>query len=359
MKYAYQRSEGFVMITGRPGTGKTTLVNDLIHSIDKRQASVGMLVCTQLEAEDLLRMVADSFGLSSESNQKSRLLLDLTKLFTENYSAGKRSLLIIDEAQDLSFSAMEELRLLTNLQRNNRPLLQIFLLGQDELRDLVHKPNMEQVHQRLVAACHLNTLSEEDTKAYIKHRLKEAGWVGDPAISEAIYPVIHKFSGGIPRRINMICSRLLLHGCVIESHKLGIADAKEVLNEIKNEQLTSGEIPDDRDFEVEDRYEEVNTGNADGTDKKKHLKLASSAAPSSKAKTAIKNPFMAKAGAKSASAASAESENEAYTGPDRRQGHRRSGSDRREAIRFEPRTADRRQNTGRRFEDKIWGKFRN
>lgn len=268
MQYAFQRAEGFVMITGRPGTGKTTLVSDLVESLPTNQVSVAMLVCTQLGADDLLRMVADAFGLKSSEGHKSTLLQELTKVFISSHKMGKRALLIIDEAQDLSTSALEELRLLTNLQINRQPLLQIFLLGQEELRDMVQQPNMEQVHQRLVAACHLATLSEEDTKSYIKHRLLQVGWNGDPAISEAVYPVIHKVSHGIPRRINMICSRLLLHGCVEGIHKIGIADAKTVLTEIQHEQLTAKNMPTDLEFNVEDHYEDLNGAAAEANVKK-------------------------------------------------------------------------------------------
>lgn len=255
MQYAFQRAEGFVMITGKPGTGKTTLVSDLVESLPADKVNVAMLVCTQLEADDLLRMVADAYGVPSDTDRKSAILQQLTKVFTDAYKMGRRALLIIDEAQDLSTSALEELRLLTNLQLNRQPLLQIFLLGQEELRDMVQQPNMEQVHQRLVAACHIQPLKEEETKAFIKHRLKQVGWNNDPAISEAVYPVIHKISHGIPRRINMICSRLFLHGCVEELHQLGINDAKVVLTEIQHEQLTSKNIPSDIDFEAEDLYE--------------------------------------------------------------------------------------------------------
>lgn len=255
MQYAFQRAEGFVMITGKPGTGKTTLVSDLVESLPADKVNVAMLVCTQLEADDLLRMVADAYGVPSDTDRKSAILQQLTKVFTDAYKMGRRALLIIDEAQDLSTSALEELRLLTNLQLNRQPLLQIFLLGQEELRDMVQQPNMEQVHQRLVAACHIQPLKEEETKAFIKHRLKQVGWNNDPAISEAVYPVIHKISHGIPRRINMICSRLFLHGCVEESHQLSINDAKIVLTEIQHEQLTSKNIPSDIDFEAEDLYE--------------------------------------------------------------------------------------------------------
>lgn len=369
MKYAYQRAEGFVMITGRPGTGKTTLVNDLINSLDSREANVGMLVCTQLEAEDLLRMVADAFGIPSNTNQKSQLLQSLSKLFTDGYSAGKRALLIIDEAQDLSMSALEELRLLTNLQINSMPLLQIFLLGQEELRDMVQQPSMEQVHQRLVAACHLRTLQEDETKSYIKHRLGQVGWNGDPAISEAVYPVIHKFSLGIPRRINMLCSRLFLHGCVEELHQIGIQDAKIVLNEIKQEQLTSEEIPADSDFDVEDIYEKpelapVENINEAKKEPEKPPKVDHALEQAVKASSAPNSTIQK--GAYHVGASEDASPDTEYRGPRSRKGPRRSGEDRRGEVRFEPRSSERRQNPGRRKEDtvstllsrRLWGKLK-
>ena len=375
MRYAYQRAEGFVMITGRPGTGKTTLVNDLVHSLDSRQAHVAMLVCTQLEAEDLLRMVADAFGLPSNTDQKSQLLQQLTKLFTDGYSSGKRALLIIDEAQDLSLSALEELRLLTNLQLNSQPLLQIFLLGQEELRDMVHQPSMEQVHQRLVAACHLRTLEAEETKAYIKHRLTQVGWQGDPAISEAVYPVIHKFSLGIPRRINMICSRLFLHSCVEELHQISIKDAKVVFDEIKQEQLTSENIPSDADFDTEDSYEKLELGSVENiaaAKKKEPETLApkdtpqkeSSPAPNEAPTNSIRKGEY-KVGKRECSSTDIW-QSGSYTGPRSRRGPRRSGEDRRKEIRFSPRSAERRQNPGRRKEDtaalmlsrRLWSRLR-
>lgn len=255
MQYAFQRAEGFVMITGKPGTGKSTLVSDLVESLPADKVNIAMLVCTQLEADDLLRMVADAYGIPSDTERKSTILQKLTKVFTDAYKMGRRALLIIDEAQDLSLPALEELRLLTNLQLNRQPLLQIFLLGQEELRDMVQQPSMEQVHQRLVAACHLQPLKEEETKAFIKHRLIQVGWKNDPAISEAVYPVIHRISHGIPRRINLICSRLFLHGCVEELHQLSIRDAQIVLTELQQEQLTSKNMPSDIDFDIPDRYE--------------------------------------------------------------------------------------------------------
>ena len=257
MQYAFERAEGFVMVTGRPGTGKSTLVNDLVDTLSSSGAKVAKLVSTQLEASDLLRMVAHSFGMQTESLDKATILQRLDKLLMSHHNDGRRALLIIDEAQDLSMSAMEELRLLTNLQLNSQPLIQIFLLGQEELRSLVQSPGMEQVQQRLVAACHLEQLKEDETKAYIIHRLEQVGWQGDPAISNTVYPIIFRFTAGIPRRINQICSRLFLHGSVEGSHKLGVEDVRTVISELQQEQLTFSDTVSEIDFDVLDEYDDL------------------------------------------------------------------------------------------------------
>lgn len=255
MAYAFMRAEGFVMITGRPGTGKTTLVGDLVETLAKENVRTANLVCTQLQADDLLKVVAYSFGVDAAVVEKGELLQRLDALLHQWERAGERALLIVDEAQDLSVSAMEELRLLTNIQVGGKPLLQIFLLGQPELRDLLLKPEMEQVHQRIVAASHLSALEAEEAEAYVKHRLEQVGWSGDPAISKAVYPLIHKFSEGVPRRINLICSRLFLHCGVEQRHQVGVSDLREVIGELQFENLAVGSAIADADFEVEDEFE--------------------------------------------------------------------------------------------------------
>ena len=237
MQYAIHRAEGFVMVTGKPGTGKTTLVNDLVEGLATSKIVVATIVSTQLEADDLLRLVSCNFGLDIDAPNKAAVLQGLSVRLKRHYEEGTRALLIIDEAQDLSTSALEELRLLTNLQMNNQPLLQIFLVGQENLRDLVQKPSMEQVHQRLVAACHLQSLSEADTRAYIQHRLSRVGWKDDPSIDEAVYPLVFQFSKGVPRRINLICSRFLLLGSIEEKHRIKASDVRTVLGELQHEQL--------------------------------------------------------------------------------------------------------------------------
>ncbi len=257
MAYAYRRAEGFVMITGRPGTGKTTLVGELVESLSGENVFVANLVCTQLQADDLFKSVAYSFGVGSAKLDKAELLQRLTVLLNRWHREKRRALLVVDEAQDLSPAAMEELRLLTNIQIGGQPLLQIFLLGQPELRDLILSPAMEQVHQRIVAASHIDGLEVEETEEYVMHRLNVVGWRGDPAIDRAIFPLIHKFSEGVPRRINLICSRLLLLGSVEERHVIEVKDVGVVISELQSEGLAAGTGFSKDDFEVSTQPEWV------------------------------------------------------------------------------------------------------
>lgn len=237
MQYALERREGFVMVTGRPGTGKTTLINDITTQLNSQGNLHAALTSTQVQAEDLLRLVVLKFGLDGSTAHKAQLIHSLDIFLQRLNMEGRRPLLIIDEAQDLSADALEELRLLTNLQKDNQPLLQVFLVGQEELRQMVLSPGLEQLHQRIVAACHLAPLTLESTEGYIRHRLTRAGWDNDPALSSDIFLPIHERSLGIPRIVNQLCSRLLLHGMVLEKHQLGLNDINEVIADLCEEQL--------------------------------------------------------------------------------------------------------------------------
>ncbi|AFL76074.1 AAA family ATPase [Thiocystis violascens] len=265
--YALHRAEGFVMITGKPGTGKTTLVYDLLDRLAGRDIKVAMLTSTRLGAEDLLRMTAYAFGLGSKASNKAMVLQSLMEFLRQQYQHGKRALLIIDESQDLSASALEELRLLTNLQHSGQPLLQIVLIGQESLRDLVRSREMEQLHQRLLAAWHLEPLGPLETVGYIQHRLAKADWRGDPAFKPGVMQTIHGFSGGLPRMINLFCSRLMLHGFIEELHVISLADAEFVLGELRQEELAPrtfssvGDLPEK--FEGMSTLDAVEQGQAD------------------------------------------------------------------------------------------------
>ncbi len=235
--YALHRAEGFVMITGRPGTGKTTLVHDLLERLTQQDVKVATLMSTRLGAEDLLRMTAYAFGVDAKAPNKATVLQGLLNFLVQQYQYGKRALLIIDESQDLSIEALEELRLLTNLQQAGQPLLQIVLIGQESLRDLVRSKELEQLHQRLLAAWHLEPLSPQELIGYIQHRLIKAGWQGNPQFKPGVMQAIYEFSGGVPRMINLVTSRLLLHGFIEELHTLTPADIQFVLGELQQEEL--------------------------------------------------------------------------------------------------------------------------
>ena len=241
LEYALQRGEGFIVITGGPGTGKTTLINGILASLNKTRVRVATLTSTRLVPLDLLHMVAASFGLHFDDTSKATLLLGLEEYLIRQSRQGWRAILIVDEAQDLSPSAVEELRLLANLQHNNRLLLQVFLVGHVELRDLIRGPGMEHLRQRIIAASHLEPMGLDETVNYIEHRLCRAGWQGDPAISADALRLIHQFSGGIPRRVNLICSRLFLYGGMEGKHKLVGEDAWNVISDLRQELLVAAE----------------------------------------------------------------------------------------------------------------------
>ncbi|MES9859503.1 MAG: AAA family ATPase [Candidatus Thiodiazotropha sp. LLP2] len=247
LAYALQQSEGFVMITGQPGSGKTTLVRDVISEIDATRFNAMNLVTSQLQAEELLRKVALEYGLPAESYNKATLLTCINKHLSALHEQGKRSILFLDEAQNLSLNGLEELRLLSNLQTGNSSLLQIVLIGHDELRELVLGPKMEHIQQRLIATCQIKPMSDEQTREYIKHRLSVVGWHDDPRIDENVFLLIHKAAQGVPRKINHLMSRILLFASLEEKHELIDEDALEIIEELVEEQRIS--LPENESFE--------------------------------------------------------------------------------------------------------------
>jgi general secretion pathway protein A len=166
---------------------------------------------------------------------KADILMALEAFFITQTTQGKRCLLIVDEAQNLRQHAVEELRMLSNFQFGDQALLQTFLVGQPEFREILQGPGMLQLRQRVTARCHLGPLDEEDTRAYIEHRLKCAGATDRPTFDTEVFRVIHQFCGGIPRRINTLCDRLLLQGYLAESSHFTADDVNEVIVEMQAE----------------------------------------------------------------------------------------------------------------------------
>ncbi|MEK8024399.1 MAG: hypothetical protein RLY78_1407 [Pseudomonadota bacterium] len=235
LDYGVSRNEGFIVITGEIGAGKTTILRTLIESLHGSNVVVGHLVTTQLGAEDTLRMVGASFGFKVKDVPKSELLITLEAFLISQTSKGKRCLLIVDEAQNLTPRAVEELRMLSNFQFGNQALLQSFLVGQPEFREILQRPEMEQFRQRVAATCHIGPLDRDETQHYIEHRLKCAGAAGKPSFEDGVFDSIFKASGGIPRRINTLCDRLLLAGFLAGKTHLEVADAQEVVKEFAQE----------------------------------------------------------------------------------------------------------------------------
>jgi len=235
VEYGLHQGEGFIVITGEVGAGKTTLVRNLLANLDSRQVVAANLVSTQLDAEDTLRMVAGAFGIRTQELAKSELLLSLEALLASHASQGRRCLLIVDEAQNLAAQAVEELRMLSNFQLGTRALLQSFLVGQPEFRAILQAPGLHALRQRVIAACHIDPLDADDTRAYIEHRLKRVGWQGVPLIMPDAFEAIFAASAGIPRRINLLCDRLLLSGFLAGKWVISPDTVKEIAEEIDGE----------------------------------------------------------------------------------------------------------------------------
>jgi putative secretion ATPase (PEP-CTERM system associated) len=235
LKFGVFQAEGFIVVTGEVGAGKTTLVRTLLGELSDDEVIAAHVVTTRLDPEDLLRSTLVAFGIAPTGPTKAHLLSTLEGFLTAVAANGKRALLVVDEAQNLSHAAIEELRMLSNFQIGNRPLLQSFLVGQPELRKLVQDPTLEQFRQRIIASCHLGPLAPSETRAYIEHRLTQAGWTGRPHFTDDSFERIHRHTGGIPRRINLLCNRLLLSACLRKSEEIAREDVEQTASDLSAE----------------------------------------------------------------------------------------------------------------------------
>ena len=212
--YGFAQGEGFITITGESGAGKSTLVEHLLAHIDRARLNAISLVSTQVEGDDVLRLVAQGLGLAIAAVDKARLLDAVEDRLEREHRAGRRTLLIVDEAQSLPASALEDLRMLSNFQIAGRSLIQIVLLGQPEFRDQLASPGLEPLRQRVIATHHLDAMGADEVEAYVRHRLGVVGWQGLPDFSADAFAAIHAETGGIPRRVNQLANRLLLYAAV-------------------------------------------------------------------------------------------------------------------------------------------------
>ncbi|HYW75956.1 MAG TPA: XrtA/PEP-CTERM system-associated ATPase [Gammaproteobacteria bacterium] len=233
--YGLEQREGFVVITGDVGTGKTLLIQTLFAELEERPLATARLAAANLDAQAVLPMVAAAFGRPYEGRSKAALLQDLEATLLEDPAYREGALLVVDEAQTFSPQALEELRILSNMEAGGRALMQLFLIGQTEFKRLLSEPSMAQLRQRVIASHHLDPLSAGETRDYIVHRLEASGWMDDPVLDPEIFDVVYRWSAGVPRRINWVMDRLFLYGYLEERHSLYGDDLRTVMQELENE----------------------------------------------------------------------------------------------------------------------------
>ncbi|MEY4238797.1 MAG: hypothetical protein RL339_1398 [Pseudomonadota bacterium] len=234
LSYGLAQGEGFVVITGEVGAGKSTLVAHLMATIDPARLTAAQIVTSKLDGEELVHVVAQAFGLIVDGHDKASALGAIEAFLHDEARAGRRCLLVVDESQNLELEALEELRMLSNFQLGAHPLLQTLLLGQPEFRDTIQDhPQLEQLRQRVIAAHHLEAMELGEVQAYIEHRLKCVGWTGNPQFDQGVFTELYEASGGVPRRINQICNRLMMLGAVDQRSRMDRAMLGQVLDELE------------------------------------------------------------------------------------------------------------------------------
>jgi putative secretion ATPase (PEP-CTERM system associated) len=238
--YGLAQGEGFVVITGEIGAGKSTLVAHLMATVDPARLTAAQIVTSKLDGEELVHVVAQAFGLIVDGHDKASALGAIEAFLHDEARSGRRCLLVVDESQNLTIEALEELRMLSNFQLGAHPLLQTLLLGQPEFRSMIQDhPQLEQLRQRVIAAHHLDAMDEGEVQPYVEHRLKCVGWNGNPAFDQRVFSELFDASGGVPRRINQICNRLLLLGSVDQRSRIDALMLANVLDEL----ATDGTLP--------------------------------------------------------------------------------------------------------------------
>ncbi|MEM1206982.1 MAG: AAA family ATPase [Acidobacteriota bacterium] len=230
--FGITQRKGFIQLTGEVGAGKTTLCRALLETLgpEVRTALILNPVMTKIQ---LLRTILKELGLDAKGNDRVRLMERLNGFLLDQLSSGGDVVLLIDEAQDLSDELLEQVRLLSNLETDQRKLLQIVLLGQPELRDKLDQRNLRQLRQRITVRYHLGSLTRHETDFYIQHRLQIAGANGRPTFGPWAVWAIHRYAGGVPRLINAVCDKTLLAGYVEGRDRLGYRQVRRAIRELE------------------------------------------------------------------------------------------------------------------------------
>lgn len=231
LDYGIRERAGFILLTGEIGSGKTTIIRDLIKK-HRGSLVISKVFNTRVDSVELLAMINDDFGLPVHGKDKVTLLRELNEFLIEHFGRGERPVLVIDEAQNLSFDILEEIRMLSNLETDSAKLLQIILVGQPELKKMLAASEMTQLRQRISIGCHVNPLSREETEHYILHRLETAGNRDAVHFTDDALEVVFRFSRGVPRLINIICDFLMLSAFAEETRVLDGTMARDIVGDL-------------------------------------------------------------------------------------------------------------------------------
>ncbi len=227
-------SDGFILVTGEVGTGKTIVIKSLIKEI-KRDLNLALITNTLVTSDQLISMINEDFGINTIGKNKTQMLRDLTDFLIEQYGKGRKAILIIDESQNLSPESLEQIRLLSNLETDKSKLLQIILIGQPELRKVLAKPDLRALRQRINISCHISPLLRNETEEYIFHRLEIAGNREAVSFQDGCIDLIHNFARGVPRLINIACDFLLLSAFVDKTKEVSLDMVKEVISDLERD----------------------------------------------------------------------------------------------------------------------------
>ncbi|OZA19776.1 MAG: general secretion pathway protein [Novosphingobium sp. 17-62-19] len=242
--YGLAQGEGFIVITGEVGAGKSTLAAHLMATVDRARLTAAQIVTSALDGEELIHVAARAFGIEVAGHDKATALAQIEAFLHHEAREGRRCLLVVDESQNLSVEALEELRMLSNFQLGAHPLLQILLLGQPEFRTLLQTSSeLEQLRQRVIASHHLDAMEPSEVGAYVEHRLALVGWQGRPEFDARVFADLAKASGGVPRRVNQIINRLLLMGAVEQRDQIDAGMLEAVLNDLAGDGGFGGAKP--------------------------------------------------------------------------------------------------------------------
>jgi general secretion pathway protein A len=233
LMYGVQNRKGFITLTGEVGTGKTTLVNRLLEWLQQRKVRTAFLFNSRMNTHQMFDFILAEFGISCDSRSKSQQLMRLNQWLLDRYRAGETTVLIVDEAQNLTYPVLEEIRLLTNLETSTEKLLQIVLSGQPELEDKLKLPELRQLRQRIMLRCKTGPLSKEQTHDYIAERLRIAGASGELVFSPKAVETIHLYSLGIPRVVNLLCEHSLINAYVEQERPIGPKIVEDVAHEFQ------------------------------------------------------------------------------------------------------------------------------